>query len=96
MHILYNDTIDDSIKTTSNVVKQSGDTIKFKKDTIDELIIALIKQNDKITANEIGENLGISLSTTKRKMKFLKEQRIIEHIGSTKFGYWKIIAPKDD
>jgi len=51
----------------------------------------LIKQNKNITATEISERLNMSLSTVRRKIKDLKEQEIIERIGSDKTGYWKII-----
>jgi len=37
------------------------------------------------------KQLNMSLSTVKRKIKNLKEQKIIERIGSDKTGYWKII-----
>ncbi|MCD7931515.1 MAG: hypothetical protein LUH15_09230 [Tannerellaceae bacterium] len=32
----------------------------------------------------------MSLSTARRRIKELKEQKIIERIGSDKTGYWKI------
>jgi len=51
----------------------------------------LIQQNKNITDIEISERLNLSLSTVKRKIKDLKEQGIIERVGSDKTGYWKII-----
>ena len=76
MHIKYNDT-----------VKTQHDTVKLQYDTVFDLI----KQNNKITANEMSERLKISLSTAKRKIKELKEKGIIERIGSDKTGHWNII-----
>jgi predicted HTH transcriptional regulator len=35
--------------------------------------------------------LKISLSTSKRRIKTLKEQGKIKRIGSDKTGYWKVI-----
>jgi predicted HTH transcriptional regulator len=52
----------------------------------------LIKQNNKITVNEISASLGMSLSTVKRKIKTLKEQGKIYRIGSDKTGYWQIFS----
>lgn len=66
------------------------DTVKSSNDTVNDTVLGLIKQNNKITATEIGEKLEISLSTAKRKIKELKEQGIIERIGSDKTGSWKI------
>ena len=50
----------------------------------------LIKQNNIITAIEISEQLKISLSTAKRRLKKLKESKRIERIGSDKAGHWRI------
>ena len=63
------------------------DTVKSENDTV----FSLINQNKTITATEISEQLNTSLSTVKRKIRKLKEQGIIERIGSDKTGYWKII-----
>ena len=68
-----------------------NDTVKSQNDTVNDTVFSLIKQNKNITALQISEKLKISLSTTKRKIKELKEQKIIERIGSDKTGYWKII-----
>jgi predicted HTH transcriptional regulator len=46
-----------------------------------------------ITAVEIGQRLNLSLRTVRRKLKVLKEQGIIERIGSDKTGHWKINRP---
>ena len=77
MHILNFDTV--------------NDTVNQQNDTVKDTVFDLIKRNNKITAKEISEQLKISLSTAKRKIKKLKEKGIIERIGSDKTGYWKII-----
>ena len=68
-----------------------ADTVKTQNDTVNDTVFSLIKQNKNITASEISERLNLSLSTVKRKMKDLKEQGMIERIGSDKTGYWKIV-----
>ncbi|MCW3805629.1 Fic family protein [Plebeiibacterium marinum] len=70
---------------------QYNDTVKAKNDTVNDTVFNLIKHNNKITASEISEQLKISLSTAKRKIKGLKENGYIERIGSDKTGHWKII-----
>ncbi len=80
MHVHYADT-----------VKTQNDTVKPEDDTVNDTVFSLIKQNKSITATEISERLNMSLSTVRRKIKDLKEQEIIERIGSDKTGYWKII-----
>ena len=68
-----------------------SDTVKVQNDTVNDTVFSLIKQNGKIKANEISERLNIGLSTAKRKIKELKEQGMIERIGSDKTGHWKVI-----
>ena len=68
-----------------------SDTVKSENDTVNDTVFSLIKQNKNIAAAEINEQLNLSLSTVKRKIKELKEQGIIERVGSDKTGYWKII-----
>jgi predicted HTH transcriptional regulator len=72
-------------------VSPVNDTVKTQNDTVNDTVFYLIKQNSKITATEISEQLNISLSTAKRKIKELKENGTVERIGSDKTGYWKII-----
>jgi predicted HTH transcriptional regulator len=76
-HIHYIDTI--------------NDTVKSKIDTVNDTVFNLIKQNNRITATEISDTLKISLSTSKRRIKALKEQGKIERVGSDKKGYWRVI-----
>lgn len=66
-----------------------NDTVKAENDTVNDTVFSLIRQNKNITAKQISGQLQISLSTTKRIIKELKEQKIFERIGSEKTGYWK-------
>jgi fido (protein-threonine AMPylation protein) len=68
-----------------------NDTVKPQIDTVNDTVFSLIRQNNKITAKEIGERLKMSLSTVRRKIKELRDNGKIERIGSDKTGYWKII-----
>ena len=92
-HILINREIHvhfaDTVKIQNDTV---NDTVKAQNDTVNDTVFNLIKQNGKIKATEISERLNISLSTAKRKIKELKEQEIIERIGSDKTGHWKIMG----
>lgn len=72
-------------------VELVNDTVKSQNDTVNDTVFSLIRQNMNVTATEISDQLKISLSTAKRKIKELKEQGKIERIGSDKTGYWKII-----
>ena len=77
MHVHYLDT--------------ANDTVKSKNEPVNDTVFDLIKQNNNITATEISDRLKISLSTSKRRIKALKEQGEIKRIGSDKTGYWKVV-----
>jgi ATP-dependent DNA helicase RecG len=51
-------------------------------------IFNLIKQNPYITIDKMAEYLNVNARTIHRDMEELKN--LIEHIGPTKGGYWKI------
>lgn len=68
----------------------ASDTVKLDIDTVNDTVFTLIKQDNKITATQIRKTLNISLSTAKRRIKELREQKIIERKGSDKTGYWQI------
>jgi predicted HTH transcriptional regulator len=62
-------------------------------DTVNGTVFSLIRQDTSITAVDISERLGISLRTVRRQIKALKEQGLIERIGSDKSGHWNILRP---
>ena len=54
---------------------------------IDSRILTMIKNNNKISAKEMSEQLGIGLRTIRRK---IKENDKIEYIGHGFSGHWNI------
>ena len=54
------------------------------------LIINIIKENDKITRKEIISKIGISKATLERDLAALRKENKIEYIGSSKNGKWII------
>ena len=63
-----------------------------KKHKRQQGIIGLIKKNPNITMEEMADIFGVDPRTIHRDVEDLKG--IVEHIGSTKGGYWIIIANK--
>lgn len=57
----------------------------------EERILSELRKNPHITKNEICNILGVGKSTVARATKKLKDIGILERIGSTKAGYWRII-----
>jgi predicted HTH transcriptional regulator len=76
----------------SNLV---ADTVKSQIDTVNDTVFSLMKQDKHVTAKEMSERLGISLSTVRRKIKELRDTGKIERIGSDKSGYWKLLKQGD-
>ncbi len=77
MHVEYRFSADDTV----------NDTVKRDVDAV----LDLIKQNNTLTAVDISQQLHISLSTAKRRMKALKEKGLLDRVGSDKTGTWKIL-----
>jgi len=83
MHILV-----DTVNNTENI---RIDTVKPRIDTVNDTVFSLMEQDNKITAIEISQRLGLSLSTVRRKIKELRDSQKIERIGSDKTGFWKVV-----
>lgn len=54
-------------------------------------VYALLKMRKKISAAEMGEELGLSDRMIRKYLSVLKLAGIIEREGSHKTGYWKIL-----
>ena len=54
-------------------------------------IIDLIKENPNINADEIAQELGVSIRTIRSALKSLKDNGKIERVGSKKSGKWMLI-----
>ena len=65
--------------------------LKADLKTEEEIIIELMKQNPKITIPEIASQINKGLTTTKEKIKKLRESAKIKRQGSLKGGLWKVV-----
>ena len=54
-------------------------------------ILYLMKENPSITQVLMANELGVARSTISSNIQKMKEQRIIERVGSDRKGYWKIL-----
>lgn len=77
-------------ETTQEVAKTTQETTQEVAKTTQEKIIKLIIENPDITQSEIANKLNLSRDGIKYNIKILKDNGIIERIGSTKSGYWKV------
>lgn len=75
------------INTTTKAITKT--TTKTISDT-NKRILIIIKDNPSLTAKEIAMKLAITEDGVRYHIKKLKQQGLLEYIGSSKNGYWKI------
>ena len=82
----------DTKNVTQNVTQSEGqnDGRKLKPSDRRDKILEIIKNNPKITAYDLSKQFNVTDRTIKRDLKVLKDEKIIEYIGSAKNGYWKV------
>lgn len=79
------------LKTINSSLDKIIKNSSFVTNDIQNRIIELILNNNKITQNEIADIIGVNVRTIKRNFKVLIDNSIIERIGSDKTGYWQIL-----
>ncbi len=61
-------------------------------DSVSKLIIDAMRDNYNITHDQLVRDIGVSKITVYRKIKFLKDNKYIERVGSDKKGWWKVLV----
>lgn len=56
----------------------------------EKLILDILRKTPNITQKELSQKTNVSLRTVKRVMQQLKENNVIERVGSDRKGYWEI------
>lgn len=51
----------------------------------------LIKENPKITTDELSKQTGLSMKGIEWNIKKLKKEKILERIGPDKGGHWLVL-----
>ena len=82
---VINEAVDGMIVTSNQETTQ-----ETTQKTTQEKIINLIKKNPAITQVEMAKILDLTRDGISYNIKILKEKGIIERVGSTKNGFWKI------
>ena len=84
----YNEKENEAQNEVINVVINVGQ--KLNTEERRNIILKLIEENEKISIQQIVENIEVSKSTVERDLKELKEEDKIKYIGSRKSGKWII------
>ena len=80
-----------SIEISKGQNELLNDPLNDLLDDTQNKILNLIKHNNSLTYDEISNQLNISSSTVKRKIKEMKELDIIIRVNGKRDGYWKIL-----
>lgn len=65
-------------------------TINCELSENEQNVLNILKENGKITLEEVSTKIGKSLRTVKMIVKNLIEKKKIERVGSKKSGYWNV------
>ena len=84
----YNEAQNEVINEDINDVINVGQ--KLNTEERKNIILKLIEENEKISIQQLVENIEVSKSTVERDLKELKEENRIEYVGSRKSGKWII------
>lgn len=76
---------------SDNVVDNVIDNVVDNVIEISSKILELLHKNNKYTAIEMAEKLGLTQRTVQRYLKLLQEQNKIDRIGPARGGYWKVL-----
>ena len=91
LKFLPDNDIDDYTMAVAYEEKFSGsDNKTTTKTTNEDLIIAMIRNNPQISAEEMAEELELSVNGIRYYIKKLKKEGVLVRVGSTKKGHWEI------
>ena len=71
--------------------KMSDNEGKIRLNETQKRILEEIRNNPNITKKQIQARIGKGKTTIDNGIAYLKENGYIEHIGSNKSGYWKVV-----
>lgn len=84
-------------KEIANYQESIGETEESNKKPIKtkDKIVALLQQNNKLSAAAIADELSITAKAVEKHLANLKAASIIRRIGPAKGGHWEVKAPKE-
>jgi len=59
--------------------------------TTQEKLLTMLKQNPKVSRDEMAKSLGITNDGVKYHLNRLRAQNTIRHVGPSRGGYWEIL-----
>lgn len=78
-----------STKDSRNAGENNDENGEIEKQSTRERLIALIKENPRITRASLSQQLGISSSNVQFHIERLKSEGVIQRVGSPRNGHWE-------
>lgn len=87
------DDVNDTDGTNGSGVNDTDDVSPSDSEVPEgeQLILDIIRQNDRVTIKQISAETGLSRRTVDRIIAALKEQKKLERTGSSRSGEWKVL-----
>ena len=77
--------------TLSNYGNDVGSEKKFgDNQKTSEIILELLKDNPKLSAKKLSEQIGITSRAVEKQLATLVEKGLLKRVGSPKGGHWEI------
>ena len=84
-----------STQENGKSTQENKKSTQENKKSTQETILHILMENPKTNRKELAEIIGLSEDGIKKQLAKLKKEGLIERIGSTKAGYWKVISKQD-
>lgn len=75
----------------TNSDKMTGENESIALHRVARQILDLLKQSSTMRIPAIAEKLQVSTRTVERHLNTLQQLKLLERVGSTKAGYWRVI-----
>ncbi|MGI6722777.1 MAG: HTH domain-containing protein [Arcobacteraceae bacterium] len=66
-------------------------TQKTTQKTTKEIILELLKINNKMTREDLAKQIGVSRDTIKYHITNLQTENRLQRVGGRKEGYWEVL-----
>ena len=84
-----------STQENGKSTQENKKSTQENKKSTQETILHILMENPKTNRKELAEIIGLSEDGIKKQLAKLKKEGLLERIGSTKAGYWKVISKQD-
>ena len=87
---IIRDALADIIKT-QNSHQNVGTNVGLNVGTNEEKVLALLRQDGRLTAKVLASTLGITERQVERLVASLKKQGVLIRHGASKNGFWEVV-----